>query len=182
MATWGTRGLRGSQLEEIINMTNEKYRDSHLALVQKIPTPIKPVEIDGNRHITLAYFEQRSTVDYIGVVQTFAICFDAKECAGDTFALANVHDHQFAFMRDFEAQGGIAFLLISFTKRNQFYYMRFKELAGFMERAREGLKHVKYAELNPKYFIGREGAIQLHYLKGLEMDLAEEDRSSEDEL
>ena len=33
-----------------------------------------------NRHITLAYFEQRSTVDYIGVVQGIPVCFDAKEC------------------------------------------------------------------------------------------------------
>ena len=70
MATWNSRGLRGSELEEIVNLTNEKYREKHLALIQKIPTPIKPIQIDKTtRHITLAYFDQRSTVDYIGVVQ-----------------------------------------------------------------------------------------------------------------
>ncbi len=26
MATWNSRGLRGSLLEEMINLTNEKYR------------------------------------------------------------------------------------------------------------------------------------------------------------
>mgnify|MGYP000376340826 CR=1 FL=1 len=26
MATWNSRGLRGSELEELINLTNEKYR------------------------------------------------------------------------------------------------------------------------------------------------------------
>ena len=87
MATWSSRGLRGSRLEELINITNEQYRRLKLALVQKIPTPIKPVEIDDERHITLAYFEQRSTVDYIGAVQGYPVCFDAKECASDTFAL-----------------------------------------------------------------------------------------------
>ena len=55
MATWNSRGLRGSELEEIVNLTNEKYREKHLALIQKIPTPIKPIQIDKTtRHITLA--------------------------------------------------------------------------------------------------------------------------------
>ena len=82
MGTWNTRGLRGSGLEEWINMTNDMYRNKKLALIQKIPTPIKPIEIDkATRHITLAYFDQKSTVDYIGTVQGIPICFDAKEQA-----------------------------------------------------------------------------------------------------
>lgn len=40
MPTWNSRGLRGSTLEDLINMSNGKIRTSHLALVQKIPTPI----------------------------------------------------------------------------------------------------------------------------------------------
>ena len=65
---WNVKGLRGSVLEELINYTNEKYRQQKLALVQKIPTSIKPVRFDKTkRHITLAYFDQKSTVDYIGV-------------------------------------------------------------------------------------------------------------------
>lgn len=61
MAYWQTRGLRGSTLEELINYTNEKYRDKGLGLIQKIPTPpIKPIKIDQkSRHISLAYFEQK---------------------------------------------------------------------------------------------------------------------------
>ena len=113
MATWNSRGLRGSVLEEMINYTNQKYRDKKLALIQKIPTPITPVRFDKNsRHITLAYFEQTSTVDYIGAVQGIPVCFDAKECAVDTFPLQNIHPHQVDFMGAFEEQGGISFLLI----------------------------------------------------------------------
>lgn len=57
MPTWNSRGLRGSFLEELVNMTNEKYQMQNLALVQKIPTPIKPINIDQEtRHITLAVF------------------------------------------------------------------------------------------------------------------------------
>ena len=66
MGTWGSRGLRGSTLEDFINRTNEKYLSQGVALIQKIPTPITPVKIDKeHRHITLAYFDQQSTVDYM---------------------------------------------------------------------------------------------------------------------
>ena len=61
---WVSRGLRGSTLEELVNRTNEQYAEKKLALIQKIPTPITPVRMDKDHHqITLAYFEQRSTVE-----------------------------------------------------------------------------------------------------------------------
>ena len=115
MPLWNSRGLRGSMLEEALNYTNNKYRQEKLALVQKIPTPVTPVKMDKERHhITLAYFEQKSTVDYIGNVQGIPVCFDAKECATDTFPLQNIHKHQIKFMEEFEVQKGIAFLIIYF--------------------------------------------------------------------
>ena len=131
MPTWNSRGLRGSFLEELVNMTNEKYQAQNLALVQKIPTPIKPINIDQEtRHITLAYFEQKSTVDYIGVVQGIPICFDAKECIEDRFPLSNVHEHQMKFMEQFERQDGIAFLLIYFKNREKYIFV-FKNYWNF---------------------------------------------------
>lgn len=88
MPTWNSRGLRGSTLEDLLNRTNEKYAQNGLALIQKIPTPITPINIDKEtRHITLAYFEQKSTVDYIGAVQGIPVCFDAKECQTLTFPM-----------------------------------------------------------------------------------------------
>ena len=84
MGTWKTRGLRGSTLEDMINMTNESYREKGLALIQKIPTPITPINIDqSTRHITLAYFDKQSTVDYIGTVQGIPVCAP-KEGSGQT--------------------------------------------------------------------------------------------------
>ena len=46
MATWNSRGLRGSALEQLINQTIRSYRDRGLALIQKVPTPITPIHID----------------------------------------------------------------------------------------------------------------------------------------
>ena len=180
MATWNSRGLRGSALEELINMTNDIYRERNLALVQKIPTPITPVEFDKNsRQITKAYFEKDSTVDYIGAVQGIPVCFDAKECSVDKFPLQNIHTHQVDFMERFETQGGISFLLLYFTGKNACYYLPLRRLQFFLERTRNG--HAKYFtvdELEDKYLIGREGPVLLHYLEGIKTDLEERKRKN----
>lgn len=175
MATWNSRGLRGSTLEYIINLTIEQYRDKGLALIQKIPTPITPIEIDKkSRHITLAYFEQKSTVDYVGAVQGIPVCFDAKECRENTFPLANIHEHQVAFMADFEKQEGIAFLIISFTHRREYYYMPYREVKVFWERmTKGGRKSFLYAELNPKYFLQNGNGSTIPILDGIQTDLSE---------
>ncbi len=174
MSTWKTRGLRGSTLEELINRTNEQYREQGLALVQKVPTPITPIDIDKeSRHITLAYFDQKSTVDYIGAVQGVPVCFDAKECKTDTFPLANVHSHQIRFMRDFERQQGVAFLLIYYSSRDICYYMRQKELQRFWDRAEEGgRKSILFEELDSGYFLQNRGVL-VPYLEGIQRDLLE---------
>lgn len=176
MATWNSRGLRGSTLEDMINRTNEKYEAAGLALIQKVPTPITPIKIDKeSRHITLAYFDQKSTVDYIGAVQGIPICFDAKECATDTFALQNIHEHQVEFMGKFEKQGGIAFFLIFYTHKDVLYYLPYEMLRFFWDRAKGGeRKSFRYEELNPKYLLPKRHGILVPYLDILQQDL--EDR------
>lgn len=173
MGTWNSRGLRGSTLEEFINRTNEYYQEQGLALIQKIPTPITPVRIDKeHRHITLAYFEQKSTVDYIGAVQGIPVCFDAKECHTDTFPLQNIHAHQVDFMEAFEKQGGISFFLIYFSTKNELYYMTFQEMKKFWERGqRGGRKSFRHEELNPNFFIPFKNGCMVPYLDTIQKDL-----------
>lgn len=175
MGTWNSRGLRGSTLEELINRTNEKYRESGLALIQKVPTPITPVKIDqATRHITLAYFEQKSTVDYIGAVQGIPVCFDAKECAVDTFALQNIHEHQVAFMEDFEKQEGVAFFIIHFTARDILYYLSFRQMLTFWNRAKEGgRKSFRFEELDQTYIFEGKAGVFVPYLDMIQKDLNE---------
>ena len=173
MATWNSRGLRGSTLEDLVNRTNEQYRDKGLALVQKIPTPITPVRMDKeNRHITLAYFDQRSTVDYIGAVQGIPVCFDAKECNAETFPLANIHPHQVRFMEDFEKQNGVAFFLIFFSQHNLFYYLPFRELTKFWKRMEEGgRKSFRRDELDEEFYLSGKNGFLVPYLEGIQKDL-----------
>lgn len=173
MGTWKTRGLRGSTLEDLINHSNESYREKKLALIQKIPTPITPINIDKtSRHITLAYFEQKSTVDYIGAVQGIPVCFDAKECAAKTFPLQNVHAHQVQFMKEFTEQGGIAFLILYYTVMDEIYYLPFRELYRFWERMEQGgRKSFTYDEIDKSWQIGSCRDILVHYLELLQRDL-----------
>jgi recombination protein U len=175
MPTWKSRGLRGSTLEELVNRTNERYQELGLALIQKIPTPITPINIEKEtRHITLAYFDQKSTVDYIGAVQGIPVCFDAKECAQDTFALENIHEHQVFFMDSFEKQDGVAFFLIYYSSRDEFYYLPFRDLKVFWDRAKNGgRKSFRHDELDEKYIIAptKDAGILVPYLDAMSIDL-----------
>ena len=177
MGTWNTRGLRGSALEDIINRSNDSYREKKLALIQKVPTPITPISIDKeSRHITLAYFDQKSTVDYIGAVQGIPVCFDAKECAVETFPLHNIHPHQIAFMREFEEQGGISFIILSYTVKNEIYYLPFDEILRFWTRMEEGgRKSFTYEEVDKSWQIRSCRDIFVDYLEMIQKDLDRRD-------
>lgn len=173
MATWNSRGLRGSTFEDMINRTNDKYLEEGLALIQKIPTPITPINIEKEtRHITLAYFDQKSTVDYIGAVQGIPVCFEAKESAADTFSLENIHQHQVTFMENFEKQDGIAFFLINYSKKNIMYYLPFRDLMVFWNRAQNGgRKSFRFEELKDEYFIKQGSEVFVPYLEAIQIDL-----------
>jgi len=159
----------------MINLTLERYREDGLALVQKIPTPITPMEIDKeSRHITLAFFDQKSTVDYIGAVQGLPVCFDAKECAQDTVPLQNIHQHQIAFMEEFEAQQGVAFIILMLTHRDECYYVPLRDLKRFWDRSEAGgRKSFVYAELDQNYRIDAAPGLPVDFLPLLQQDLDE---------
>ena len=163
MSHWNSRGLRGSTFEEIINFTNERYRQSRLALFQKIPTPITPVRMDAeSKTITLAYFEKQSTVDYIGVAQGVPIAFDAKETAGKSLPLQNIHEHQMAFMEEFQEQRGLSFLLVPFETLKTYWE----------NAAKGGRKSIHYDAFDKKYSIRQNGSL-LHYLEAVSLYLEE---------
>ena len=173
MGTLNSRGLRGSTLEDMINHSNEVYREKKLALIQKVPTPITPITIEKQtRHITLAYFDQKSTVDYIGTVQGIPVCFDAKECAVKTFPLQNVHPHQVQFMKEFEEQGGISFIILYWKSENEIVYLPFEKLYEFWKRMEEGgRKSFRREELDEEFYLPAKSGFLVPYLEGIQKDL-----------
>lgn len=179
MSHWNSRGLRGSTFEEIINFTNERYRQEGLALFQKIPTPITPVRMDGEtKTITLAYFEKQSTIDYIGVAQGVPVAFDAKETAGKSLPLQNIHAHQMAFMEEFKAQRGLSFLLVHFSAEGEYYLLPFETLKAYWENAEKGgRKSIPYDAFEKKYLIRQNGSL-LHYLEAVSLYLEETEKET----
>ena len=159
------RGLRGSEFEELINRTNLVYQKKNLAIIQKIPTPITPVKFDKvSRNITLAYFDQKSSVDFMGVVQGIPICFDAKETNQKNLPLQNIHQHQLDFMAAFTAQQGLAFLLVHFKQYNECYYLPFETLLAHWQIAQSGgRKSIPYDAFDKALLVPFEG-IYLNYL------------------
>jgi len=164
MAYWNTRGLRGSAFEEMVDMTNKLYNQQGLALIQKVPTPITPVAVDNkSRTITSAFFEKRSTVDFIGVAQGLPICFDAKETKEQNFPIKNIHSHQIEFMEAFRKQRGVSFLLIHFHTKGEVFLLPSEVLADYYKKAAEGgRKSIPYSDF--KIIVPNKNGFPVHYL------------------
>ncbi|MFV0503705.1 MAG: Holliday junction resolvase RecU [Lachnospirales bacterium] len=173
MGQWKSRGLRGSVLEEMINSTNKIYENHSLCLVQKVPTPIVPMEIDNSKRlITKAYFESKSTVDYIGVAQGIPICFDAKETSHNRLPLQNIHKHQIEFMENFEKQNGIAFFIVYFTKLNKIFYLPFIIFKKYFDKSLAGgRKSIPLNAFPEDFLIYNKQGYLVHYLETLNKDL-----------
>ena len=108
------------------------------------------------------------------------MCFDAKECRTDSFPLQNIHGHQVEFMKDFEAQQGIAFLILYFAGRDEMYYMPFREMYRFWKRGQQGgPKHFKYSELAFGVFLKRKGNYLVPFLEGIQTDLEQREQEEE---
>ncbi|MFZ7130934.1 MAG: Holliday junction resolvase RecU [Eubacteriales bacterium] len=175
MPYWNSRGLRGSTLEEFVNMTNEEYLKRNLAIIQKIPTSIRPVQLDQQKGtITLAYFEQKSTVDYMGNVQGIPVCFDVKETSRQSLPISNIHTHQMQFMECYEKQNGVSFIIVYFSSQDKYYFIPFKTLKKYWETSQQGgRKSIPYTECQGKYEIKRQGMFLVHYLEILKIYLEE---------
>lgn len=175
MGYWKSHGLRGSFLETCINASNAVYLEQGLAVVQKIPTSITPVELDNKRGtIKLAYFDQKSTVDYMGNVQGIPVCFDAKETRLNYLPLENIHEHQMRFMQAFSAQDGLAFLIVLFKKFGTIHLLPLETLTEYWNAARAGgRKSIPYTAFEDKYQIHRHGNILVHYLQAVSVYLEE---------
>ena len=166
MAYWNTRGLRGSAFEELIDLTNRLYIQKGVAVIQKVPTPITPVEVDNKaRIISSAYFEKKSTVDFIGVTGGVAICFDAKETRLMNLPLRNIHSHQIEFMEKFERQGGVSFLLVSFSSKDEVFLLPVSKLSKFHNAQKKGgRKSIPYSEFDRNLLVKNENGFPLNYL------------------
>lgn len=163
---WRNRGHRGDALEDLLDMTHQYYHQLKLCRIDKISTPIKVVAIDDNGIITKAFFEKKSTVDFLGIIQGVCVAFDTKETNLKSLPLGNIHSHQIDYMADIEAQGGLAFIIVHFKWNDQFFLVPYDMIKHFVDSGKR--RSIPYKSMLERFEIKRErsGSI-LNYLPTL---------------
>ena len=133
-----TYANRGMDLEHDINVSNEYYRLKKRAVIHKKPTPVTAVKVEfttgKDRMIKEGYYRTPSTTDYNGIYRGKYIDFEAKETKiKENFPLRNIHEHQIQHLKDIMYHGGIGFIIVRFTRRNETYYLDGEKLMNFIE-------------------------------------------------
>ncbi|WIF94151.1 Holliday junction resolvase RecU [Caminicella sporogenes] len=170
MTSWRSLGHRGDATEDIINATNKYYELHEVAIVNKMPVPIKVIEIESSI-IKKAFFEEKSTVDYYGIVQGIPIVFDAKETEKKSLPLQNIHLHQIEYMKKVRKQNGLAFLIVHFKYYGEFILIPIEIIDYYYEKSfNGGRKSIPYLELDKNFIIEFKNGI-LHYLDTLNVYL-----------
>ena len=159
---------RGMNLEEDINLTNQYYLANDIAVIHKKPTPIQIVKVSyperSAAKIVEAYFQAPSTTDYNGIYKGRYIDFEAKETKTFSFPFTNISLHQINHLDRIIKHGGIAFLIIAFTRVNEVYLLD----ASFMFEAyrKNDRKSLKYETIKENGHLIRTGYLpRLHYLE-----------------
>lgn len=154
---------RGKGLEKLIDKTNNHYRREGIAEVNKIPTPFKVMGM-ASKTMSKGFFERGYLVDYIGVVNGHAICFDAKETKVETrFDLKNIHNTQMAFMENYHRNGATAFLLINFKSKGRYFIINYEQLQQKRNNALQGGKKsipFEFFEENCKEIYVKNGVLE----------------------
>lgn len=165
---WRSRGVRGSALEDLLVFTNDFYSKRNLARIDKVPIPIKIIDQNKDGIITKAFFEKKSTVDFIGFVQGSAIVFDAKETALNNLPFKNIHEHQILYMEEVNFHGGLAFIVVHFKAQDEYHLIPYELLKKHYDESRTGgRKSIPLSILNPDFQIKYESNGILNYLKVL---------------
>lgn len=162
MTRWNSRGHRGDVLEDLITHSNEFIRKNNLGRVDKINIPIKVIEIDSKAMITKAFFEKKSTVDFMGVVQGIPVAFDVKETNLKSLPLQNIHEHQVEFMKDFTVQRGLSFIIIHFKFCDEYYLVPFETIERYYYGKER--RSIPYKDMDPELKINMSINGVLNYL------------------
>ncbi|GAB0168187.1 hypothetical protein LSPCS325_16240 [Lysinibacillus sp. CTST325] len=110
--------------------------------------------------------EKPEWVEYAGVCNGRAVVFDAKETAGKSFPLKNLHEHQYELLHSWYEKGAISFLLVYFNELDKYYRLPFPTLQAAWVGAKRGeRKSIPLAtfEENANEVTSMDG-YTLHYL------------------
>ena len=106
---------RGKNFEELIQYTNARYRNSGIAIVEKIPTEFIPIRNKCGNVINCKV-DRKAPVDFMGRYRNIPVAIEAKHTSTDRIRFSEVKDHQAQFLNGFVGEHGLGFgaVLVSF--------------------------------------------------------------------
>jgi len=123
---------RGMEAQNFVFDVVEIYNSKGWAAIQEIAVPT----IHTNSGF---YYNRKSTVDFVGLAYNKHVDFDVKSTKERTrFPLANIEQHQYNWLEMSRNQGSNSFILVNFSKLNEWYVLTFDILKGYWERWKAG--------------------------------------------
>ncbi|WP_141305188.1 MULTISPECIES: Holliday junction resolvase RecU [unclassified Neomoorella] len=125
---------RGRALEDLVELSNERYRQAGVAVIHRVPAAWLPIR-DGRGRIVSAKIEKKAAVDFIGHVlvpggRALPVAFEAKEVSkGRRWPLSRLEEHQYQYLADCARTGAAAFVLVAFWELGRFFILPFSILA-----------------------------------------------------
>lgn len=161
---------RGQLFENLIDMTNNQYRNNNFADIRKVPSPVKILKVAGNK--VDGKLESATWVDYSGIHRGQAIIFDAKETKQKRFPLNNLTDNQYRLLRSWHYMGAKAFLLVCFRiegkNEPEIYYLKFEQLeTAWAAQNNGGAKSIPLQFFRDHCTRIKSGIYTVHYLEAV---------------
>lgn len=115
----------GMGFEADIEKCCDFYREKGIADFYKRPTPIKVVKMSKEHPgmISEAYFQEKSTTDFVGIYKAKYIDFECKETKHDRVPYSMIREQQYRHLDFILKLGGVGFFLVSFRTYQEVYLM-----------------------------------------------------------
>ena len=116
----------GMNFESDVSKSCDYYREQGVASIYKRPTPIKVVKMSKEKmgRIDEAYFQEKSTTDFVGIYKGKYIDFECKETIHDEVPYHMIREQQYRHLELITSLGGIGFFLVSFKQAEEVYLIR----------------------------------------------------------
>lgn len=126
----------GMDFEKDISRSCDYFREKGLADIYKRPTPIRIVKMSKEKPgmIQEAYFEAKSTTDYVGIYKGKYIDFECKETIHDEVPYHMIREQQYEHLRFVLKLGGIGFFLVCFKTVQEVYLLNAKFILDEIEK------------------------------------------------
>ena len=152
----------GNDFENEINESNEYYLSKQKAIIYKKPTPVQIVKVDypsrNKAKIVEAYYKMPSTTDYNGIYKEKYIDFEAKSCKELNFSFERIYEHQIKHLDSIDKLGGIAFLIIEFSAKDEVYILPSNFLVEkYEESLNGGRKSIPYDYIKDNGYLVKQG-------------------------